>query len=708
MNTLFRLVLANLLIVAAGYSLTWARPLGPNPTLVFEGKVGFSATADTLLECGGVACGGAQIGGVNCNGRDRSSVTLDDIPESETLRVLHARLNWVASTPANQAPDNEVTLALPGGASVAAIASPELSEAFQDGAPPQDCQIAGVICGADTACQLGFYSNYADVTAQVQEHHASGGALNGVWTLSDVDIPGARGDDPATAIAALGSLTIGAWSLIIVYEDNANFPTRRLYYYQGFELNSGVDRRLFPSGFLAPPDPTVDLALMVLEGDLAIQGDQLSVNGRQVTDACNPVNNLFNGTVNTGTADGRCRQGVTGVDLDRFFIERAIQAGDEEAEILLTIPRGDGILTAGEQLFTNWMILAFDHLLPDFDSFKPEKEAVPRSGSEVHPGDEILYRIKIQNRGDAAAQNVLLTDQVPRGTRYIAGSARLDMEPFPDDPGGQMPLQAGLLMTDLAQVGDAIEVGQQHFFEFTVRVNEDAPHGFQITNIARISADLVDDVRTDPVVHLVRTTDGGLPEPLLDAGESAADAGAVDAGDVLAPVQDGGGEQADTGGRVTRDMRTDGPYPECEPGFRYDPQCTPAGCVPEARPSCGRFCPQEPQSGLVPVECNTGLAATACAEGRECVRISIDDPSVWACVLEDSIPYPSCAGDGDCAFGKACHDGLCLTLCSSASTAGGGRSSGCDCDSGDGAPTSGTFALLLIGLALVRRWRTAA
>ena len=28
---------------------------GPNPTLEFEGKVGFSATADTLLECGGVA-----------------------------------------------------------------------------------------------------------------------------------------------------------------------------------------------------------------------------------------------------------------------------------------------------------------------------------------------------------------------------------------------------------------------------------------------------------------------------------------------------------------------------------------------------------------------------------------------------------------------------------------------------------------------------
>ena len=67
--------------------------------------------------------------------------------------------------------------------------------------------------------------------------------------------------------------------------------------------------------------------------------------------------------------------GVTGVGLDRFVIRNAIQPDDVEAEVQLVIPRGDGLLTPGEQLFTNWMVLQFDHLLPDFDAFKPEKEA---------------------------------------------------------------------------------------------------------------------------------------------------------------------------------------------------------------------------------------------------------------------------------------------------------------------------------------------
>ena len=446
-------------------------------------------------------------------GRDRSTVLFDDLPVSETFGVLHARLNWVASTPANQAPDAEVTLTLPGGQPFEVLADPEMSEAFVDGAPPQDCMIAGLLCGGNIACELGFYSNHADITDAVRAHYQNGGALNGPWSIGDVSIPGARGDDPATAIAALGSLTIGAWSVIVIYEDNANLPTRRLYYYQGFELNSGVDRRLFPRGFLAPPAPALDLAIMILEGDADIAGDQLTVNGRQVTDGCNPVNNLFNSTVNTGTADGMCREGVTGVDLDRFTIEGAIQQGDEEADLLLTIPQGNG-LTPGEQLFTNWLILSFDHLLPDFDSFKPEKVSQPSNGSEVRPGDEIQYRITIANRGDAEATNVVLTDEVPRGTTYVAGSSELDMAPFPDDPGGVMPLAGGLNLTDLAQIGDAIEVGSRHTFSFRVRVNDDAPHGFQITNIARISADLIDVLRTDPVVHIVRANDGGCLRPL--------------------------------------------------------------------------------------------------------------------------------------------------------------------------------------------------
>ena len=169
-----------------------------------------------------------------------------------------------------------------------------------------------------------------------------------------------------------------------------------MYHYKHLELNQGVVRQLFPSGFTVPVDPNLDPKLMVLEGAQSISGDQLLVNGRQVTDQCNHANNVFNSTVNV---NGECRQGVTGVDLDRFILEGAVESGDTEASIELVIPMGNGITTAGEQLFTHWLVLSFDHLLPIFDQLKPEKLANPPHQSEVRPGEVITYEIRLQKRG---------------------------------------------------------------------------------------------------------------------------------------------------------------------------------------------------------------------------------------------------------------------------------------------------------------------
>ena len=169
---------------------------------------------------------------------------------------------------------------------------------------------------------------------------------------SDVVIPGSDGTDPQRAAAAFASNTIGAWSLIIVYRDPVNLPTRRLYFYRGLELISGTDITLNPSGFTAPPNPEADIALMVLEGDANIMCDGVRVNVSRLSDECNPAQNLFNSTVNTGRADGECRTDVTGVDLE-FRGANAIAEGDENAQVELTFSAGGSKLTPTEQLFTN-------------------------------------------------------------------------------------------------------------------------------------------------------------------------------------------------------------------------------------------------------------------------------------------------------------------------------------------------------------------
>ena len=627
------------LVALTAHGHAQGRALGPDPRDVYEGHLDYAATAGSLLDCQDGTCAGS---GNNCVGLDTGSAVLDTLPETPGLRVAYAQLTWVASLPQRQAPDARVTLTPPGGAAIAAVADADRSEVFNDSADAQTCQLIPLLCGADTFnCDFTFASQVADVTAAVEAHRSAGGALNGTWAIGDVTVPGASDADPDTALSAVGSIVIGGWSLLIVYEDEATLPLRKLYYYQGFELISGGERRLRPRGFLAPPDPTVDLTFFALEGDSGTQGDSLSVNGFEVQDACNPGRNVFNDTVNAGRADGRCQQGVRGVDLDAFRLRDTLNAGDETADVLITLPRGDGLLTAGEQVFTNWLMMAFDHIPPNFESLKPEKSAQPPSRSVVQPGDPIDYLIVVENTGGDFATRVVVTDTVPAGTRYVAGSTVVDNVAIADLPGGVLPLAGGLELTALPGI-DVVAPGDRHIVRFRVLVNADATEGSVITNIASISADGISPVQTDPVVHPVGfVPDSGLdPVEPVDAGPAVDDRGRpLDAGrdlDAQRPIEADSATPRDDAGALCREgqVAVDGQCvtaPDaaapgedlCGPGLRlgdagrcellclegtlWDPNCGAAGqCRAENAPACA-----SPAA--------SGCGCTVAADGRGAV-----------------------------------------------------------------------------------------
>lgn len=478
---------------------------------------------------------------------------LDDIPETNTMRVVYAQLSWAASTPGGAQPDLQVTLTPPGGDS------------------------------------------------------AGGGTLNGEWTVQDVEISGGRDDDPDTVASAVASIVVGAWSLIVVYEDDPGvLPLRRLYYYQGFELNAGQNRQVVARGFLAPNgQPVVDLTYLVYEGDNDIQGDALEINGRRVSNDCNPQNNLFNDTVSSGRADGQCVRGVRGVDLDTFRVEDAIFPGDEQANINFIVPQGN-LFAPGEQIFTHWLMLAFDHRLPDFDSVKPEKEAQPPTGSTVDPGSTIDYAIVVENEGDDVATNTTVTDGNPVGTRYVAGSARINGRPVMEIAPGINPFAGGLNLGELPEIGD-IEPGERHVVQFQVQVEWETPEGTELVNIAEIVADGIEPVRTDAVIHDVGAQpEGGPPDAALPPDVGVFDAGVEDP-DMMMSVpdatpgadaslpEDGGpmlgrrdASVADPCGRGTRlDPETGSCVSLCGAGLRWDPFCGDGGqCVQESDPPC--------------------------------------------------------------------------------------------------------------------------
>ncbi|MFN3197309.1 MAG: DUF11 domain-containing protein [Bradymonadia bacterium] len=589
-----------LIITAPAQALAIGNPLSSNPVYVWEGNTDYSATAGSLLQCGGLACG---IGGANCDGLSTSTATLDDIPETDTLRIVYAQLTWAASTPSGAAPDMQVTLVPPGGDPIAVDADPERTEAFTDAADQSAALIIGGACptGANFSPEVSFYATATEVTGALRAHREAGGTLNGLWTLQDADIPGARDNDPDTVAAAVASIVVGAWSLLVVYEDEpGNLPLRRVYYYQGFELNVGQDREITTRGFLAPPDPVVDVTYLVFEGDDNIQGDSLEVNGRPVQNGCNPQNNVFNDTVSSGRADGECVRGVRGVDLDTYRVEGAINAGDEEARVRFRVPQGN-LLSPGEQIFTHWLVLAFDHRLPDFDSVKPEKEALPPSGSEVSPGSIIEYAIVVENEGGDVATNTIVTDDAPEGSTYVMGSARLNNRPLPEPQPGINPLAGGLNLGQIPEVG-AIAPGERHLLQFQVQVDWETPEDTELVNIARIVADGIEEVETDPVTHTVGPLpDGGIPDMLpppedagvdLDMSLDPADAG-VGAPDMsmardMGPILSRDDAMPDPCGRGTRlDPETGQCVSLCGPGLRWDPFCVDGGqCVQENDPPC--------------------------------------------------------------------------------------------------------------------------
>ena len=630
--------------------------LGPDPTFEWEGHMDYTATAATLIDCVGPACGG--LAGNNCDGLASATAVMDVVPESDTLQVVYAQVRWAASTPPDADVDEAVTLVPPGGDPIAARADPDLTQAFQDVCDAQTAQLFQLTCGVEL-CAVGMYSTGADVTQALRDHREGGGTLNGEWAVRDVSISGGHSDDRQTAAAAAASQVVGAWSLFVVYEDGDNLPLRRIYYYQGFEALPGMDRRVRARGFLAPADPTVTLTYLVYEGDAPIQGDSLRVNGVDVQDGCNPNRNVFNGTINSGRADGSCLEGVDGVDLDTFTVEGAIDAGDEEAEIHYVVPRGDGLVTPGEVIFTDWLVLAFDHRLPSFESVKPQKEAQPPTGSSVEPGQRIDYVIIIENTGGDLANDVEVQDGIPEHTTYIAGSARVGNQAVADIGDGS-PFEDGFDLSAFGGIG-AFEPGERHVVAFSVQVDEGAPRGAEIRNVARIRArELEADEETDPVVHLVGdATDMRPPPPPRDMDPPDPDmAGAgVDVG--ADPDATGGGD-LDAG--------------RCPPGQRVDIR---GDCEDAPDPDAGPMCMDDPVCGPGAQRVD-GQCALICGEG---LVWDTNCDACGRCRIATDMPCPERGAPGD-AEDK------------------GGSDAGCGCD---GTGVGGIWLLMLPGLRRRRR-----
>jgi len=497
---MIRTLVPALVLLCAPNALAYvngAEPLGPEPNHELEGPYELVSTGGSLLNCMGGMGGGSA-----CTGLRNTAWQASGLPEAG--RFERAWMIWSHSRNVGEPIDTSIMVALPDADDL--ILEADLDEecvTFED--PCLD-----LMCGTFQAA--GWATCRHDVTDVMNAHLEAGGRLNGEWQAADLEIADSHPDDlmPDLSMWRLGSLVVGGVVFVGAFEPEDGAHNRRIYVYNGLQYVEGPENfDMEVAGFDLPPDPHASVLVHILEGDTGIQGDQILLGGQPLADGCNPANNVFNGTVNTGDA---CRQGVHGVDLDLFEVGDLIPPGEDSITLRMVV--------GGEALVTNFVVVLVDSV-PKF--IKPVKGANPPNNRPVRVGDEVTYTIDITNGGDAPAHNVVITDPVPDGAEYVEGSTRIDGEVEVPHPLGAAisPLQQGLPLTDI--LGAPIPnsgADAHHQVSFSVSVTEVPLPDGRLRNRATLAADGIDPQQTNEVVHPVHEAAEGEGEgPAEGEGE---------------------------------------------------------------------------------------------------------------------------------------------------------------------------------------------
>lgn len=371
--------------------------------------------------------------------------------------VTHAFLYWAAAAPTNVA-DPQVTFERVGGFS-------QVVNAVQSFLP-----------NANNA-----YQSIADVTAIVQQ------AGSGAYRISGIDV--------APFVNVNNNNVFGGWSMVVFYS-LASEPLRRLVIFDGLDIvQNGGNQSAILSGFRVPAFGfTGKLGVIAYEGDNSINGDQLFFNGGVgLSDAQNPINNVFNGTrstlgvpVNavgdlprlTGTP-----QSLAGLDLDVFDVTAKLVGGQTSANVVAS--------STGDVYFLGAFITSISTFEPSFST--SIKTVTDLNGLPAIPGDVLEYSIQVQNTGNDASLATVLQDVLPSGLTYQPGS--LDLSGAKTDAAGDdvaeyvaatRTLTARLGTGANATVGGSLALGQAVTLRFKATI--DPAFAGNLANQASISA----------------------------------------------------------------------------------------------------------------------------------------------------------------------------------------------------------------------------
>lgn len=377
-------------------------------------------------------------------------------------------------------------------------------------------QLNQTVINTGLSTEFSLYQAYVDIKDLVQQNGS------GTYTVGDGTFSKGTGGDYGN---------YGAWSIVVVYENlNLNFNSVRVYdgYQQIFNGVTGVYINTItltglnvPSGALANTDAQV--GLIAWEGDARFKEDSFKINGNPFSNAINPLNNVFNGTVsNDGVHVTTKNPNYTdqmGIDIDQFYVGTGYGILPNASNVTVQF------VTSQDQYFTGVITFVIKMKDPIIKLSKSVADA--NSNQTAQAGEVLTYTLKGKNIGAGNANATILTDSLPSTITYVNNSLKVNY-----GRGVSVGIKTDISGDDIAEydaatktvifrmgnnatatAGGYLEPTDSFEVEFKVTVNTPSNGSVpQIVNAARLSVKsdaLVDFV--DDATAVINPDGGSLP-----------------------------------------------------------------------------------------------------------------------------------------------------------------------------------------------------
>ncbi|MBB4802426.1 gliding motility-associated-like protein [Flavobacterium nitrogenifigens] len=270
-----------------------------------------------------------------------------------------------------------------------------------------------------TNSENNIFTAYTEVTDYVK--------ANGVGEYFAANIAATEGADGG----AIGKYA--GWGLVVVYE-NSDMKNRDITVFDGHAFvqnNITADHSFSVSGFnsIASGPVDVKLGIMAGEGDVNYNGDYFKIQKLNSNDYLslshseNSPDNFFNSSINTG---GNYRnpnlENNSGMDISMFKLPNENKDIIGNNQTSTTFRYGSTVDTY--VIFS--IVMAVDAYVPEIEGII---SATTINGSPagagpytVLPGQELGYKVQIQNRGTEAIQNSKLVIPIPYNATFVNGS----------------------------------------------------------------------------------------------------------------------------------------------------------------------------------------------------------------------------------------------------------------------------------------------